>query len=45
MLLQEILKFQALVELAIGLDLDQKVTRGCFKHFGTQSQFDGVCVK
>jgi spermidine synthase len=23
----------------VGLELDQKVTRGCFKHFGTQPHF------
>jgi spermidine synthase len=38
MLLHEILKYPSL-ELVVGLELDQKVTRGCFKHFGTQPHF------
>ena len=39
MLLHEILKYPSL-ELAVGLELDQKVIRGAFKHFGTQPHFD-----
>ena len=39
MLLHEALKYPSL-ELVVGLELDQKVTRGCFKHFGTQPHFD-----
>lgn len=39
MLLHETLKYPSL-ELVVGLELDQKVTRGCFKHFGTQPHFD-----
>jgi spermidine synthase len=39
MLLHEALKYPS-VELVVGLELDQKVTRGCFKHFGTQPHFD-----
>jgi len=39
MLLHEILKYPSL-ELVVGLELDQKVVRGCFKHFGTQPHFD-----
>ncbi len=39
MLLHEVLKYPSL-ELVVGLELDQKVTRGCFKHFGTQPHFD-----
>lgn len=35
MLLHEILKYSEL-ELAVGLELDQKVTRQAFKHFGAQ---------
>jgi spermidine synthase len=35
MFLHEILKHTEL-ELAIGLELDQKVTRQAFKHFGAQ---------
>jgi spermidine synthase len=38
MLLQEILKYD--IELAVGLELDQRVVRGSFKHFGTQPHFD-----
>ena len=38
MLLHETLKYPSL-ELVVGLELDQKVTRGCFKHFGTQPHF------
>lgn len=38
MLLHEALKYSSL-ELVVGLELDQKVTRGCFKHFGTQPHF------
>jgi spermidine synthase len=39
MLLHETLKYPSL-ELVVGLELDQKVVRGCFKHFGTQPHFD-----
>ncbi len=39
MLLYEILKYPDL-ELVIGLELDQKVTRYNFKHMGTQPHFD-----
>ena len=40
MLLHEVLKYNSL-EKVVGLELDQKVTRGrCFKHFGTQPHFD-----
>lgn len=39
MLLHEALKYPY-IELVVGLELDQKVTRGCFKHFGTQPHFD-----
>lgn len=39
MLLHEVLKYPN-IELIVGLELDQKVTRGCFKHFGTQPHFD-----
>jgi len=39
MLLHEILKYPSL-ELVIGLELDQMVTRSAFKHFGTQPHFD-----
>ena len=39
MLLHETLKYPSL-ELVVGLELDQKVTRGCFKHFGTQPHFE-----
>jgi spermidine synthase len=39
MLLHEILKYPNL-ELAVGLELDQYVTRLSFKHFGTQPHFD-----
>jgi len=39
MLLHEVLKYPTL-ELVVGLEIDQKVTRGCFKHFGTQPHFD-----
>lgn len=39
MLLYEILKYPSL-ELVVGLELDQKVPRGCFKYHGTQPHFD-----
>ncbi len=39
MLLHEFLKYPDL-ELAVGLELDQRVVRGAFKHFGTQPHFD-----
>jgi hypothetical protein len=38
MLLHETLKYPSL-ELVVGLELDQKVVRSCFKHFGTQPHF------
>lgn len=44
MLLHEILKYPSL-ELAVGLELDQKVPRGCFKHHGTQPHFDDARVE
>lgn len=44
MLLHEALKYPSL-ELVVGLELDQKVTRGCFKHFGTQPHFDDSRVE
>ena len=40
MLLHEIIKYNPSLELAIGLELDQKVTRGSFKYFGTQPHWD-----
>ena len=39
MLLHELLKYES-IELIVGLELDQKVTRGSYKHFGTQPHFD-----
>jgi hypothetical protein len=44
MLLHEILKYPSL-ELVVGLELDQKVPRGCFKHHGTQPHFDDERVE
>ena len=44
MLLHEILKYPSL-ELAVGLELDQRVTRGAFKHFGTQPHFNNDKVQ
>ena len=44
MLLHEILKYPSL-ELAVGLELDQKVTRGAYKHFGTQPHYDNEKVQ
>ena len=44
MLLHEILKYPSL-ELVVGLELDQKVTRYSFKHFGTQPHFDDERVQ
>lgn len=38
MLLHEILMYESL-EFVVGLELDQKVTRGSFRHFGTQPHF------
>ena len=39
MLLHEILKYDS-VEKVVGLEIDQKVVRGAFKHFGTLPHFD-----
>lgn len=44
MLLHEILKYPSL-ELVVGLELDQKVTRGAYKHFGTQPHYDQIKVQ
>eukprot|EP00957_Ditylum_brightwellii_P126489 9641989-Ditylum_brightwellii.AAC.1 len=44
MLLHEILKYQSL-ELAVGLEIDQKVVRYCYKHFGSQPHFDNEKVQ
>ena len=44
MLLHEMLKYPSL-ELAVGLELDQKVTRGAFKHFGVQPHWDDERVQ
>merc|ERR1711933_331531 len=39
MLLHEILKYPT-IELAVGLEIDQTVTRFSFKNFGTQPHWD-----
>lgn len=44
MLLHEIVKYPSL-ELVVGLELDQQVTRGSFKHFGTQPHWDNEKVQ
>jgi hypothetical protein len=44
MLLHEILKYPSL-ELVVGLEIDQKVTRKSFKHFGTQPHWDNEKVQ
>ncbi|KAL7543767.1 hypothetical protein ACHAXR_013077 [Thalassiosira sp. AJA248-18] len=44
MLLHEILKYDHL-ELVLGLELDQKVTRNSFEHFKTQPHFDNPKVQ
>jgi hypothetical protein len=44
MILHEILKYPDL-ELAVGLELDQKVTRGAFQYFGVQPHFDNEKVQ
>jgi len=44
MLLHEIIKYPTL-ELVIGLEIDQKVTRSSFKHFGTQPHWDNEKVQ
>ncbi|KAL7551822.1 hypothetical protein ACHAWF_015091 [Thalassiosira exigua] len=44
MLLHEILKYDSL-ELVLGLELDQKVTRNSFEHFKTQPHFDDPRVQ
>jgi spermidine synthase len=44
MLLHEILKYPNL-ELVVGLELDQRVTRQTFKHFGAQPHFDNDKVQ
>jgi len=44
MLLHEVLQYPNL-EFVIGLELDQKVTRSSFKHFGTQPHWDNPKVQ
>jgi spermidine synthase len=44
MFLHEILKYPSL-ELAVGLELDQKVVRGAFQHFGVQPHWDNEKVQ
>jgi hypothetical protein len=44
MLLHEVLKYPSL-ELVLGLELDQKVTRNSFEHFKTQPHFDDEKVQ
>jgi len=44
MLLHEILKYPNL-ELVVGLEIDQKVTRASFKYFGTQPHWDDPRVQ
>jgi spermidine synthase/S-adenosylmethionine/arginine decarboxylase-like enzyme len=44
MLLHEILKYPA-IELVVGLEIDQAVTRSSFKHFGTQPHWDNEKVQ
>jgi hypothetical protein len=44
MLLHETLKYPSL-ELVVGLELDQAVTRASFKHFGTQPHWDNEKVE
>ena len=44
MILYEVLKYPDL-ELVVGLELDQRVVRGSFKHFGTQPHFDDERVE
>ena len=40
MLLHEIVKYKPSLELVVGLEIDQKVTRGAFKHLGVQPLWD-----
>ena len=44
MLLHEVLKYEGL-EMVLGLELDQKVTRNSFEHFKTQPHFDDPRVQ
>lgn len=44
MLLHEILKYPS-IELAVGLELDQNVTRYSYKYFGTQPHWDNEKVE
>jgi spermidine synthase len=44
MFLHEILKYPSL-ELAVGLELDQKVVRGAFQYFGVQPHWDNEKVQ
>jgi len=44
MLLHEILNYSTL-ELVVGLEIDQKVTRASFKHFGSQPYWDNPNVE
>jgi|UniRef100_A0A8J9RY90 spermidine synthase len=44
MLLHDIIKYPSL-ELVVGLELDQKVTRGAFKYYGAQPHWDNEKVE
>ena len=44
MLLHEIIKYKSL-EIVVGLELDQYITRLSYKHFGTQPHFDNPKVQ
>jgi len=44
MLLHETVKYPSL-ELVVGLEIDQKVTRASYKHFGTQPHWDNEKVE
>ncbi|KAL7556932.1 hypothetical protein ACA910_006175 [Epithemia clementina (nom. ined.)] len=45
MLLHEILQYADSLELVVGLELDQQVTRKSFHHFGVQPHFDNPAVQ
>jgi len=45
MVLHEVLKYNASLELVVGLELDQSVVRSSFKNFGTQPHWDNDKVQ
>lgn len=44
MVLHEVMKYNATLELVVGLELDHSVVRSTFRHFGTQPHWDNDSV-